>query len=123
MAELSEVQLVSERFCSQVRLRRAIKKLWAKVVGQSHLSLESQMVGVNIMVGIRIFSIVADLSFESDLIRGCGLLPLKGLGPCWPRRPKMLVKEEGMLRSSLNLIVLFKGRGQGTMKLLLLLSR
>lgn len=55
---LRQDQPVSERLFSQVRLARAIIKLWARVVGQSHFAGVSHVVGINIKVGIRIFSIV-----------------------------------------------------------------
>lgn len=48
---------VSEELLIQERLIRAINRLWQRVVGQSHLSFESQVVGNSIRVGIRIFSI------------------------------------------------------------------
>lgn len=96
---LNEAQLLSERFWSQVRLISAIKKLWAKVVGQSHLGFESQMVGASIRVGIRTFSIVTGLSFGSGRSRGFGLWRPGGLSLCLLRRLRMLVEGGGRRRS------------------------
>lgn len=48
---------MSERFLSQDRLAKAIIKLWARVVGHSHLAGDSQAVGTSMRVGIKIFSI------------------------------------------------------------------
>lgn len=42
---------------SHERLSSAIAKLWARVVGQSHLVFRAQVVGIIITVGARIFSI------------------------------------------------------------------
>lgn len=53
----SEDQPVSERFSSQVRLARAMTRLWARVVGHNHFAEASQVVGMSIRVGTRIFSI------------------------------------------------------------------
>lgn len=77
---LREDQPVSDRFFNQVRLKRAITKLWARVEGQSHLGEESQVVGASIRVGIRIFSIVGGLGFVGGQFHGCGQWLLKGLG-------------------------------------------
>jgi len=55
---LREVQPVSDRLSSQVRLASAIMRLWARVVGHSHFAGTIQVVGTSISVGIRIFSIV-----------------------------------------------------------------
>lgn len=71
-----QAQPVSEAFFSQSRLMRAMIRLWQRVVGQSHLSLESQVVGNSISVGIRIFSIVGDLVIEVGRTRGFELLLL-----------------------------------------------
>ena len=48
---------VSVGVLNQARLARAIIRLWVRVVDQSWLGGESQMVGINIIVGKRIFSI------------------------------------------------------------------
>lgn len=58
MYRFNEVQPVSDRLSNQVRLASAIIRLWARVVGQSHLGDTNQVVGTSISVGIRIFSIV-----------------------------------------------------------------
>lgn len=51
-------QLVSARQVSQVVLYMAIRRLWARVAGHSHFAGVSQVVGMSIIVGIIIFSIV-----------------------------------------------------------------
>lgn len=57
---MREVQPASVKLSSQVRLMRAIMRLWARVVGQSHFGGVSQVVGTSMSVGIRTFSIVKD---------------------------------------------------------------
>jgi len=49
---------VSEEWVSQCRLTRAMIRLCVRDVGHSHLGGASQIVGNNIIVGRRIFSIV-----------------------------------------------------------------
>lgn len=49
---------MSNRFFSQVKLMRAIIRLCISEVGHNHLAGVSQAVGISIIVGIRIFSIV-----------------------------------------------------------------
>lgn len=87
----NEDQPVSDRFLSQVRLNRAIMKLWERVEGQSHLAGESQVVGTSIRVGIRIFSIVGGLGFVGGQFRGCGQWLLTGQGLRLLHRLKMPV--------------------------------
>lgn len=58
MYGLRAYQPVSDVFFSQVRLARAMIRLWARAVGQSHFAGVSQVVGTSIIVGKRIFSIV-----------------------------------------------------------------
>lgn len=58
MSAFSEDQPASVVYLSQVRLTSAIVKLWARVVGHSHLEGASQVVGRSISVGSKIFSIV-----------------------------------------------------------------
>lgn len=55
---LRDFQPVSENWANQVRLRREIRRLWAKAVGQSHFGGVVQVVKTRVIVGIRIFSIV-----------------------------------------------------------------
>lgn len=69
---MREVQPVSDRFFSQERLAKAISRLCIRVVGQSHLAGVSQVVGMSISVGMRIFSIVAGLGFEGGRFRVFG---------------------------------------------------
>ena len=52
-----EVQPVSDKFSSQVRLARAMRRLWVRVIDHNHLAGVSHVVGKSINVGIRIFSI------------------------------------------------------------------
>lgn len=87
---LRVVQPVSERFFSQVRLNNAIVRLCIRAVGQSHLGGTSQIVGINIRVGMRIFSIVVGLGFVVGLCRGCGQLQLAGQGLHLLHKLKML---------------------------------
>lgn len=90
MYKLSSDHPVSDMFFSQDKLISAIIRLWAKVVGHSHLAGTSQVVGTSISVGIRIFSIATGLGFEGGLCRGFGQWLLEGLGPRLPhklRRP------------------------------------
>lgn len=47
----------SDEFFNQLKLARAIIRLWAKVVGHNHLGGVSQVVGTSISVGSKIFSI------------------------------------------------------------------
>lgn len=51
-------------------LSNAIKRLWAVVIGHNHFFDESHVMRNNIIVGIKIFSIVVNLSFEGGLSRG-----------------------------------------------------
>lgn len=69
---MREDQPTSERLISQVRLIRAMIKLWRRVVGHNHWEGTSQVVGTSIRVGRRIFSTVGGLSFVGDRSRGCG---------------------------------------------------
>lgn len=65
-------------------------KLWARVVGHSHLAGVNQAVGTSIRVGMRIFSIVGDLGFVGGLFRVFGQWQLEGQGlrlPHMLRRP------------------------------------
>lgn len=71
--ELEEVQPVSKGHLIQVRLIRAMARLWKVVMVQSHFGEESQIVGNSIIVGIRIFSIVVGLRLVGGLSRGFGL--------------------------------------------------
>lgn len=64
-----EDQPVSTMFFNQIRLAKAITRLWDSVKGQSHLGGASHVVGISINVGIKIFSIVADLGFGDDHFR------------------------------------------------------
>lgn len=57
--KLEVAQPVSESHLSQLRLIRAMRRLWAVVVVHSHLGEVSQIVGNSMIVGSRIFSIVA----------------------------------------------------------------
>ena len=59
MKELRWVHPVSQGFFSQTRLIVAIRRLFMVVDCQNHLAGESQVVGISISVGIRIFNIVA----------------------------------------------------------------
>lgn len=74
------VQPVSDVLWSQVRLARAIMRLWRRLVVHSHFVGASQAVGRSIKVGIKIFSIVGCLSFLTGLFRGFGLWLLGGPG-------------------------------------------
>jgi len=87
----NEDQPVSDRFLSQVRLNRAIMKLWERVEGQSHLAGVSQVVGTSMRVGMRIFSIVGGLGFVAGQFRECGQWLLTGQGLHLLHRLKMLV--------------------------------
>lgn len=60
MYRLRDVQPVSDRFSSQVKLAKAMTRLWARVVDHSHFAGVSQIVGMSIRVGMRIFSIVVN---------------------------------------------------------------
>ena len=51
---------VSVGILNQARLARAMIRLWARVVDQSRLKGESQIVGIIMIVGKRIFSTVID---------------------------------------------------------------
>lgn len=75
---------------SQDRLRTAINRLLARVVGQSHFDGASQVVGTSIIVGIRIFSIVGGLSFVDGLCRVFERLQLVGLSRRLLHRQRML---------------------------------
>lgn len=76
---MDEDQPISESHFNQDRLVRAIKRLWAVVVVQSHFVGTSQIVGKSMSVGIRIFSIVEGLGFGGDRSRGFVLWQLAGL--------------------------------------------
>lgn len=54
---------VSAVFVNKRRLNMEIRRLWARVVGHSHLGLVLQVVRVSIIVGAKIFSIVVGLDF------------------------------------------------------------
>lgn len=56
-----------------MRLANAITRLWRRVVGHSHFEGTSQVVGISIIVGIKIFNIGEGSSFVSDLTHVCGL--------------------------------------------------
>lgn len=71
---------VSERFFSHEKLASAIIRLCARVVGHSCLVGDSQIVGISIRVGTRIFNIVRGLSFVGGRYHGCELLLPGGLG-------------------------------------------
>lgn len=68
-----KVHPVSEVFFSHIRLVRAIKRLFKSEEGHSHLGGVSHVASISMVVGIRIFNIVGDLSFVGGLIHGCGL--------------------------------------------------
>lgn len=52
------VQPVSEFHFNQVRLTKAIRRLWAVELVHNHFAGDNQIVGNSITVGIKIFSIV-----------------------------------------------------------------
>lgn len=112
------VQDVSEGLFSQVRLNKAMQKLWPRVVGQSHFGPDSQIVGRSIRVGSRTFSIGEDLGSEDGLCRECVRWQRGGLALRLLHRLKMLRGSSGLLRSSLHRVGGFKARGLRTEKVL-----
>ena len=61
---------VSKEVFSQGRLNAAINRLLVVVVCQSHFLGQVHESGISAKVGMRIFSIVGDLGFLGDQIRG-----------------------------------------------------
>lgn len=57
---------------SQVRLIKEMTRLYERAVDQRCLAGIAQIVGISIIVGRRIFSIVGGLGFEGGLFRGFG---------------------------------------------------
>ena len=55
---MRKVQPASVMWVNQIVLIRAIKKVWARIVGQSDFAGVNQVVGMSIIVGIIIFNIV-----------------------------------------------------------------
>lgn len=92
MYGLRQCQPVSEKFLSSVRLIKATIRLWRRVVDHSSLIGVSQMVGINIRVGIRIFSIVVGLGFGGDQSRGYGQWLLVGRVLRLLRKQRMLIR-------------------------------
>lgn len=90
---LDIIQPVSDDHLIQVKLIKAIIRLWSVVVVQSHLDGVSQIVGKSIIVGIKIFSIVVNLGLVGDLCRGFELWRLVVLGLHWPHMLKRPVGE------------------------------
>lgn len=90
MYRLREVQPVSDRLFSQLRLARAISRLCIRVVGQSHLAGVSQVVGMSISVGMRIFSIAVGLGFVGGRFRVFGWWQLVVQDRCLLRMLRML---------------------------------
>lgn len=79
MWRLRDDQPVSAGLISQLRLIRAIIRLYARVVDQSCLRGIVQVVATRRIVGIRIFSIVVSLGFLSGRCHECERLQLGGL--------------------------------------------
>lgn len=87
---MEEDHPVSDDHLSHDKLAKAIIKLWAIDVVQSHFAGLSQIVGKSMSVGIRIFNIGGGLGFEGGLYRVFVQLLPGGLDPRWLRRLKML---------------------------------
>ena len=81
---------VSASFFIQVRLNVAITRLFSRAEDHNHLAGISQVVGISIIVGRRIFSIVGGLVFVSGHFRGFGRWQLGGQGLRWLHRLKRL---------------------------------
>lgn len=75
-------------------------RLYVSEEDQSCLVGIAQVVGMSMMVGIRIFSIVGDSGFEDGRCRGYGCWQLGGLDLRWPHKLKMPGVVWGRLRSS-----------------------
>lgn len=84
---------------SHERLNKAIKKLWARVVGQSHFGGVSQAVGMSIIEGIRIFSIVVGLGFVGGPSHVFGQLRREAPAQHLLHKRRRLVVGGGRLRS------------------------
>lgn len=91
--ELEEAQPVSKGHLIQVRLVRAIVRLWKVIMVQSHFGGDSQIVGNSMIVGIRIFSIVVSLGLVGGLFREFGLWQLVRLVLLQLHRLRRLVGE------------------------------
>ena len=92
-------QPVSQGFFSHTRLSVAISRLLVVVTCQNHFLGESQVAGMSISVGIRIFSIVVGLGFVVDLSHGYGQWRQVGRVLRLLRRLKMLKEVWELLRS------------------------
>lgn len=79
---------MSHGFFIQNRLSVAISRLFAVASCQNHLVGDIHVAGISIIVGIRIFSIVAGLGSGGGLCRGFGQLRQEGLAPLLPHRLK-----------------------------------
>lgn len=88
---MEEDHPVSDDHLSQDKLARAMTKLCAIDVVQSHFAGLNQIVGKSMSVGIRIFSIEGGLGFGGGLCRVFVQLLLVGLGLRWLHKLKMLV--------------------------------
>lgn len=80
---------------SHDKLVRAMIRLCVRVVGHSHFMGVSQIVGMSMMVGIRVFNIGEDLGFVDGLFHGYGRRQQGGQDLCLLRRLIVLVGEEG----------------------------
>ena len=75
-----------------MRLIRLIDRLWIVELIQIILGLDSHVSGINMIVGIIIFSIVVDLGFVRNHFRRCWILLLVETGLVLPRRQRILVR-------------------------------
>lgn len=91
MYGFENVHPASADHLTQLRLMRAMIRLWRVVVVHSHLGEDNQIVGSSMVVGIRIFSIVRGLRLAGDPCRGFGRWQLVGRGLRRLHRPRKLV--------------------------------
>lgn len=91
MLELRHIQPDVHGIFIHNKLKIAIRRLFSVARCHTQLRCESQVAGISMRVGTRIFSIGGGLGFVDDQFRGFEQLLLGGLDLHWPRRLKRLI--------------------------------